>query len=152
MPIVRDDQHFIDTTARATRVAVISGGSGGGGLTDAELRATPVPVTTDGLTDAELRAAPVPVSGTVTATPPASVQRVTAITRVATATTTAITAGKKSYSVAVVTAASVASPTLDGVALPAGATVSFTAPDNDTLEAASVVTVSGDDVIITSVT
>lgn len=32
------------------------------GLTDAELRASPVPVTTDGLTDAELRASPVPVS------------------------------------------------------------------------------------------
>lgn len=41
-------------------------GSGGGGLTNAELRATPVPVsgmvTTDGLTDAELRASAVPVS------------------------------------------------------------------------------------------
>lgn len=42
-----------------------------GPLTNAELRATPVPVsgtvTTGGLTDAELRATPVPVSGTVTA-------------------------------------------------------------------------------------
>jgi hypothetical protein len=40
------------------------------GLTDAELRASPVPVTgsvtTDGLTDAELRASPVPVSGPLT--------------------------------------------------------------------------------------
>lgn len=45
-----------------------------GPLTDAELRATPVPisgtVTTSGLTDAQLRATPVPVSGTVTATGP----------------------------------------------------------------------------------
>lgn len=135
MAVVRDDQQFIDTAQQATRVIDIGGGGGGGGLTDAELRATPVPV-----------------SGTVTATPPASVERVTAIARVATATTTAITAGKKSYSVAVVTAASVASPTLDGVALPAGVTISFTSPDNDTLEAASLVTVSGDDVIVTSVT
>ncbi len=41
-----------------------------GGLTDAELRATPVPVSgdfaTDGLTDTELRASPVPVSGPLT--------------------------------------------------------------------------------------
>lgn len=82
----------------------------------------------------------------------ASVQRVTAISRVATATTTSITAGKKSYTVAVVAAASAASPTLDGVALPAGSTFTFEAPQGDTLEAASVVTVSGDDVIITSIT
>ncbi len=47
-----------------------------GGLTDAQLRASPVPVsgtitvsnpTAQGLTDAQLRATPVPVSGTVTA-------------------------------------------------------------------------------------
>ena len=41
------------------------------GLTDTQLRATPVPVSgtvsTGGLTDAQLRATPVPVSGTVTA-------------------------------------------------------------------------------------
>lgn len=50
----------------------IAGGPGGaaGGLTDEELRATPVSVTmtgspTGGLTDAELRATPVPISGTV---------------------------------------------------------------------------------------
>ncbi len=36
-----------------------------GPLTDAELRASPVPVSTGGLTDAQLRATPVPVSGTV---------------------------------------------------------------------------------------
>lgn len=44
------------------------------GLTDTQLRATPVPVsgtvTTGGLTDTQLRATPVPVSGTVTATGP----------------------------------------------------------------------------------
>ncbi len=42
-----------------------------GPLTDAQLRATPVPVSgtvsTGGLTDTQLRASPVPVSGTVTA-------------------------------------------------------------------------------------
>ncbi len=82
----------------------------------------------------------------------AAAQRVTGISRVATATTTAITAGKKSYTVAVVTAASAASPTIDGVAVPAGTSLTWEAPPNDTLEAASVVTVSGDDVIIISVT
>lgn len=48
--------------------------AGGAGLTDAQLRATPVPVSgtvavTGPLTDAELRATPVPVSGTVVANP-----------------------------------------------------------------------------------
>lgn len=51
------------------------GGGGAVGLTDAELRATPVPVSgtvtaTGPLTDAQLRAVAVPVSGTVTATGP----------------------------------------------------------------------------------
>src|SRR6188508_308752 len=40
-----------------------------GPLTDAELRATAVPVSTNGLTDTQLRATPVPVSGSVTTTP-----------------------------------------------------------------------------------
>ena len=48
-----------------------------GPLTDAQLRAVPVPVSgtvaaTGPLTDAQLRAVPVPVSGTVTTTPPAN--------------------------------------------------------------------------------
>jgi hypothetical protein len=47
----------------------ISGAVSTGGLTDAELRATPVPVSGP-LTDAELRAVPVPVSGTVATTGP----------------------------------------------------------------------------------
>lgn len=81
----------------------------------------------------------------------AAVQRVTGIVRVATATTTPITAGKKAYTVAVITAASAASPTLDGVAIPVGA-YNYEAPPGDTLESASVVTVSGDDVIILSIT
>ena len=37
-------------------------GGGAVGLTDAELRAAPVPVTTGGLTDAQLRVTPVPTS------------------------------------------------------------------------------------------
>lgn len=90
-------------------------------------------------------------SGTAGAGSSATVQRTTAISRVNTATTTSITAGKKSYTVAVVTAASAASPTLGGVALPVGS-YSFEAPPNDTLDAKSLVTVSGDDCIIISVT
>lgn len=37
-----------------------------GPLTNTELRATPVPTTTNGLTDTQLRATPVPVSGPLT--------------------------------------------------------------------------------------
>jgi hypothetical protein len=68
-----------DTGQCAIPVRVISqlgpvagGGGATGGLTDAQLRASPVPVSiagggspSGGLTDIELRAAPVPVSGTV---------------------------------------------------------------------------------------
>lgn len=42
-------------------VNIVGGGGGGGGLTDAQLRATPVPVSGP-LTDAQLRAVAVPVS------------------------------------------------------------------------------------------
>ena len=94
----------------------------------------------------------VAADGSASANTGATVQRVTAIQRVATATTTSITAGKKAYTVAVVTAASAASPTLGGVALPQGASFTFEAPPNDTLDAKSLVTVLGDDVIITSIT
>src|SRR5574343_324856 len=74
----------IDNLTRKTfRVAIVSGGGGGGGttggLTNAELRATPVPITgtvavsnlsSGGLTDTQLRATPVPISGTVTISNP----------------------------------------------------------------------------------
>src|SRR5574343_139784 len=74
----------IDNLTRKTfRVAIVSGGGGGGGttggLTNAELRATPVPMTgtvavsnlaSGGLTDTQLRATPVPISGTVTISNP----------------------------------------------------------------------------------
>ncbi len=82
--------------------------------------------------------------------PQAPVQRTPAISRVNTATTTNVAAGKKSYSYAVVASASAASPTLGGVALPAGTVITWQAPDQDTLAAApALVTVSGDDVIVT---
>lgn len=52
----------------------VAGAGPGGGLTDVQLRATPVPVSgtvaTGALTDTQLRAVAVPVSGTVTATGP----------------------------------------------------------------------------------
>ena len=79
------------------------------------------------------------------------VARASGISRVATATTTAITAGARSYSVTVIAAASAASPTLDGVAIPQGVTVRFEADGDNTLDAASLVTVSGDDCLITEV-
>lgn len=58
--------------------------AGGAGLTDTQLRATPVPVSgtvtantglTQPLTDTELRATPVPVSGTVVANPTGYITR-----------------------------------------------------------------------------
>lgn len=63
-----------------------------------------------------------------------------------------ISAGAISYSVAVLTAGSTATPTLNGVALPAGSSVDFTATRSaDTLAAATLITVAGDDVIFTEV-
>lgn len=85
----------------------------------------------------------------------AGVQRVTTITRFASAGpagvtapgTYAIVAGRKSYTVTVNAAASAASPTLDGVGLVAGTTRTFSADNpGDTLESAVLITVAGDDV------
>lgn len=76
-----------------------------GGLTDAQLRATPVPVSFvggTGLTNTELRATPVPVSGTV------------AVTGVATETTLAALNAK-------VTAVNTGSVVVSSSALPTGA-------------------------------
>ena len=64
-----------------TTTVPISGTVTTGGLTDTELRATPVPVsgtvtaTTGGLTDTQLRATPVPISGNLT-----TVSTVTSVT------------------------------------------------------------------------
>lgn len=80
--------------------------------------------------------------------PPTPVQRATTVTRLTAGGDRNIPAGRTSYTVTVVAASSGASPTLDGVALPAGYTGTFTAPNYDTLEAAAVVTVAGDDVIV----
>jgi hypothetical protein len=62
------DGSFVDVSA--TNPLPITGGGSSGGLTDAELRATPVPVSVSGtvavsgpLTDAQLRASPLGVSG-----------------------------------------------------------------------------------------
>lgn len=62
-----------DAQLRASPVPVI-GAVSTGGLTDSQLRATPVPVsgtvaTSNGLTDAQLRATPVPVTSTAAAEP-----------------------------------------------------------------------------------
>lgn len=61
----------INTTPAGTEYGLVVrtiGSVSTGGLTDTQLRATPVPVsgtvTTGGLTDTQLRASPVPVSGT----------------------------------------------------------------------------------------
>lgn len=93
----------------------------------------------------------VTVSGNVGVTSLPSAQRTTTITRLTVGADRTIPAGTRSYTVTVVAAASAASPTLDGVALPVGYTATFSAPENDTLEAAEVATVAGDDVIVLEV-
>lgn len=90
------------------------------------------------------------VDGTVAITLP-SATRTQSITRVTTAVTTAIAAGSRSFTVTVVAAASAASPTLDGVALPVGYTGTIAADGNNVLAASSLITVAGDDVILLKV-
>lgn len=81
---------------------------------------------------------------------PAPVVRVEAITRYSSAGTRTVGAGKVSYSVTVVAGNYPTSPTLGGVPLPVGVH-NYSAPDVDTLTGLSLVTVSGDDVIVRSV-
>lgn len=98
-------------------------------------------------------------AGGVIVTPAAPAVRTTNVARYADAGpagvsahgTHNITAGKQSYSIAVSTAASANTPTLDGVAIKAGMTISFSARNSDTLEAAVLITVAGDDVLYTEV-
>lgn len=71
------------------------------------------------------------------------------ITRYNTAGTRTIGAAARSYSLVVIAAASAASPTLGGVALPAGYAAEFTAPQADKVTGLPLVTVTGDDVIVT---
>jgi hypothetical protein len=72
-------------------------------------------------------------------------------TGVTTPGTRNIPAGRKSYTVAVIAAASTATPTFDGVALPAGTVIAFSAESGDTLPSATLISVAGDDVLYTEV-
>lgn len=100
-------------------------------------------VVSGGLTDAQLRASAVPVSL------PAGATKVETITRYNTVGTRTVGAASFSYSVTVISAASSASPTLGGVALPAGFTASYSPRNADVLTGLSLITASGDDVIVT---
>ncbi len=82
---------------------------------------------------------------------PEVVGRTPGILRFSVAATTVIPAAYRSWSIFVVAAASTASPTLNGVAIPVGATIEYTAPDDETMRGATLVTVTGDDVVFTSV-
>lgn len=57
--------NYVWDTGTLAWIKQVSVAAGGGGLTDTQLRATPVPVSGP-LTDTQLRATPVPVSGAVT--------------------------------------------------------------------------------------
>lgn len=91
-----------------------------------------------------------PMPAAVTPTAPA--ERTVTVLRVASGATTVIAAGSRYYRVDVITAGSAVTPTFDGVSIPAGAQIVAAAPPGDTLNAASVVTESGDDVLITTIT
>jgi len=81
-----------------------------------------------------------------------STARTTSVQRVNTATTTNVAAGAQAYTFTVITASSASSPTLGGVALPQGYTASFSIVNpGDTLSAISLVTATGDDVMILKV-
>lgn len=70
-----DEPEYLHTTD----LGGASGGTGGsGGLTDAELRASPI-ATSGGLTNTELRATPVPVSGTLTVNEPVTIDGIVAV-------------------------------------------------------------------------
>lgn len=89
------------------------------------------------------------VGNAVPVTLPAGATKVETITRFAVAGTRTVGAGSFSYSVTVISAASAASPTLGGVALPVGFTASYAPRNADTLTGLSLVTVTGDDVMVT---
>lgn len=132
----------------APEVVLMAGGSvssGGGGttngLTDAQLRAAPVPVLGP-LTDTQLRAAPVPV--TIAGAAPAIVRTPTILS-----TTTTGTVAAGATSVGFSNEGTVAA-TVAGGTLPAGRTVSFIAPDGDTL-AAIAYTATGTTLVVASV-
>lgn len=89
------------------------------------------------------------VGNPVPVTLPAGSTKVETITRFAVAGTRTVGAASFSYSVTVISANSAASPTLGGVALPVGFTASYSPRNADSLTGLSLVTVTGDDVIVT---
>jgi hypothetical protein len=120
-----------------------------GGLTDAQLRATPVPVSgtvtaTGPLTDTQLRATPVPVSGTVTATGPLTDTqlRATAVPVSGPLTDTQLRATPVPVSGAVSTGG-LTDAELRAIPVPVSGTVTATGPLTDTQLRATPVPVSG---------
>lgn len=125
------------------------GGGSGDGLTDAQLRASPVPVTgtftTDGLTDTQLRATPVPVSGTVTANGPLTNTqlRASAVPVSGTVTATGPLTDTQLRASAVPVSGPLTDTQLRATAVPVSGTVTATGPLTDTQLRASAVTISG---------
>lgn len=107
-------------------VTPILGECGGdtGGLTDAQLRATPVPVTTTSSTRSTLNTALTGGAGRN------------------------IPVGRRSYTLVVTALSAAGSTTIDGVAIPAIGTYTWSADGGNTLAAAVVATGAGDSVLV----
>lgn len=94
-----------------------------------------------GLTDTELRASAVPVTTPTTQLTPVHTLLTGGADR-------SIPANRRSYTVVVSTKAGAGSPTLDGVELPAVGTYTVSAPGEHVLAAATVATAAGDIVLV----
>lgn len=140
MAVERNDiGEWLDDTAKAQRTIAVDGT---GAVVGNTVSVSNFPASTEIANDV---GNPVPVSL------PAGTQRTHVITRVTTATTTNITAGKRAYTIQVLAASSLTSPTVDGVAVPTGTILILSAPSGDTLDASAIVTLTGDDVLITTI-
>lgn len=125
------------------------GGPAGGGLTDAELRATPVPVSgtvvTGGLTDTQLRATAVPVSGPLTDAQlrAAAVPVSGTVTASGPLTDTQLRATPVPVSGTITASGPLTDTQLRATPVPVSGTVTATGPLTDTQLRATAVPVSG---------
>lgn len=103
------------------------------GLTDTELRATPVPVSGP-LTDTELRATPVPISGSVTTTPSTATSSTVAVTTLPASTNTTILSANANRRAVIITVAKAGTHIKFGAAASASSYTYKTASANTVIE------------------